>query len=79
MRSLLFASSIFFLFGLKLSSIIDLRGKAGSVDKIITDKITHPKPFKALPIFKDSKKEEKNEKDDDISKSEFIKQEKNIK
>jgi hypothetical protein len=64
MKTILFASSIFFLLGLKLSSFIDFRGKSGAVENIITNKIIQKKPVQALPLFKDSEKEEKNNTDD---------------
>lgn len=59
MKATLFLSSIFFILGLKISSLIDLRGKANAVDQIITNQIIKSKPVKALPLFKDS--EEKKE------------------
>lgn len=62
MKATLFLSSIFFLLGLKISSFIDIRGKANAVDKIITNKIINSKPVKALPLFNDTK-EETNAKD----------------
>ena len=57
MKATLFLSSIFFILGLKISSLIDLRGKANAVDQIITNKIINSKPVKALPLFKDSEEE----------------------
>lgn len=65
MKATLFLSSIFFLLGLKISSLIDLRGKANAVDNIITSKIIQSKPVKALPLFKDSE-EEKDVQDNNI-------------
>jgi hypothetical protein len=64
MKTILFASSIFFLLGLKLSSFIDLRGKTGAVDKIITNKIIPKKPVNAIPLFKDAEQEEEKKTDD---------------
>lgn len=80
MKTILFASSIFFLLGLKLSSIIDIRGKAGAVENIITNKIIKQKPAKALHLFKDSEqddeKKDETKKEADIQKAEPEKQEK---
>jgi hypothetical protein len=64
MKTILFASSIFFLLGLKLSSFIDFRGKSGAVENIITNKIIQKKPVNALPLFKDSEQEEEKKTDD---------------
>ena len=58
MKATLFLSSIFFLLGLKVSSIIDLRGKANAVDNIITTKIIKSNPIKAFPLFKDTNNNE---------------------
>ena len=57
MKATLLLSSIFFLLGLKISSFIDIRGKANVVDKIITNKIINSKPVKALPLFNDTNEE----------------------
>jgi hypothetical protein len=73
MKATLFLSSIFFLLGLKVSSLIDLRGKANAVDKIITNKIINSKPVNAIPLFKDS--EEKEEIKEDKTQKELPKQE----
>jgi hypothetical protein len=51
MKTIILFSSFFFFLGLKIGNIIDLRGKAGNVDKIITNKILQSKPVKALPLF----------------------------
>ena len=64
MKTILFASSIFFLLGLKLSSFIDFRGKSGAVDKILTNEIIQKKPVHAIPLFKDSEQEEEKKTDD---------------
>ncbi len=58
MKTILFLSSVFFLLGLKVSSLVDLKGKANAVDQMITTKIIKSKPVKALPIFKDSDEKE---------------------
>lgn len=72
MKATLFLSSLFFLLGLKVSSIIDLRGKANAVDNIITTKIIKSSPIKAFSFFKDSKvtDENKTEKKDEMAKPE---------
>ncbi len=62
MKAIVLISSIFFLLGLKLSSVIDLRKKAETVDTLITTKIIQSKPVKALPLFGDSEKETKENK-----------------
>jgi hypothetical protein len=59
MKAVVVFSSIFFLLGLKLSSIIDFRSKAEVVDTLITNKIMQSKPVKSLPLFKDSENEAK--------------------
>jgi len=59
MKAVVVFSSIFFLLGLKLSSIIDFRTKAEAVDTLITNKIMQSKPVKSLPLFKDSENEAK--------------------
>lgn len=59
MKTTLFLSSIFFLLGLKVSNLVDLRGKAQNVDKIIINKIIGSKPVKALPILQDEEQDEK--------------------
>lgn len=72
MKTVVVISSIFFLLGLKLSNIIDLRGKAEVVDTIITNKIIKSKPVKALPLFKDNETEAQAQaqKDDGSEKRE---------
>lgn len=57
MKTAVIISSIFFLLGLKLSNIIDIRGKAEVIDTIITNKIIKSKPVKAIPLFKDNESE----------------------
>lgn len=57
MKAVVVISSIFFLLGLKLSNIIDLRGKAEAVDTMITNKIIKSKPVQALPLFKETETE----------------------
>lgn len=73
MKTAVVISSIFFLLGLKLSNIIDIRGKAEVVDTIITNKIIKSKPVKALPLFKDneSETEVQTQKNNDSEKQEF--------
>ncbi|MGC9354106.1 MAG: hypothetical protein ACP5D9_09730 [Mariniphaga sp.] len=72
MKAVVIISSIFFLLGLKLSSIIDLRSKAEAVDTLITTKITQVKPLKAISLFKDS--ETVVEKKEGTEKQETTKQ-----
>jgi hypothetical protein len=72
MKAVVIISSIFFLLGLKLSSIIDLRSKAEAVDTLITTKITQVKPLKAISLFKDS--ETVTEKKEGTEKQETTKQ-----
>jgi hypothetical protein len=64
MKTILFASSIFFLLGLKLSSFIDIKGKTVAIEHIITNKILQKKPSEALPLFKNSEQEEDKKTDD---------------
>ncbi len=64
MKATLFLSSLFFLLGLKISNLVDLRGKANVVDQIIVNKIINSKPVKALPLFNDS--EQETEKKEEI-------------
>jgi hypothetical protein len=67
MKAIILFSSFFFFLGLKIGNIIDLRGKAGNVDKIITNKILQSKPVKALQLFKNEdeapKSEDKNKQE----------------
>lgn len=70
MKTVVVISSIFFLLGLKLSNIIDLRGKAEVVDTIITSKIIKSKPVKALPLFKETETQEKAQKENDTENQE---------
>ncbi|SHE74693.1 hypothetical protein SAMN05444274_102272 [Mariniphaga anaerophila] len=71
MKTIVAFSSIFFLLGLKISSFIDLRGKAQAVDTIITNKIIQTKPVQALPLFNDSEKEDTEvQKSDEAEKQE---------
>ncbi len=63
MKTILFASSIFFLLGLKLSSFIDIKSKTAAIEHIITNKILQKKPVEALPLFKDSEQEEEKKTD----------------
>ena len=67
MKATLFLSSIFFLLGLKVSSLLDIHGKASAVDQIISTRIMNSKPLNAVPFFKSS--EDNNEvKDDNLNK-----------
>ncbi len=75
MKTTLFLSSIFFLLGLKISNMIDLRGKANAVDKIIVNKIMNSKPVKALPLFNDT--EQKTNSKEDQTQAEPIQKETN--
>lgn len=67
MKTTLFLSSIFFLLGLKVSSLINLHEKASTVDQIISTKIMNSKPINAVPFFKDSKDID-SVKDDNVKK-----------
>ncbi len=58
MKATLFLSSIFFLLGLKVSSLLDLNGKANAVDQIISTKIMNVKPLNAVPFFKEVENKE---------------------
>lgn len=72
MKTTLLLSSIFFLLGLKISSFIDIRGKANAVDKIITNKIINSRPVKALPLFNDTNEdaETQEQQKDELKKPE---------
>lgn len=77
MKTILFLSSIFFLLGLKVSSLIDIRGKASAVDQIITTKIIRSKPVKAFPLFsgsEENKAVKENKTREELSVSEAEKQ-----
>ena len=63
MKTIILISSIFFLLGLKISSTIDLGGKANAVDSILTNKIMPSKSVKALPLFNDSDAEKESRSD----------------
>lgn len=70
MRTTLFLSSIFFLLGLWISNLVDLRGKANAVDQIIVNTIVNSKPVKAMPLFKDG--EQENETNEGKSQEEPV-------
>ena len=57
MKTIVFFSSLFFFLGLKVSNLIDLRGKTEAVETIITNKLKQSNPVKAIPLFRDSENE----------------------
>lgn len=73
MKATLFLSSIFFLLGLKISTLIDLRGKANAVDQIITNQILKSKSLIALPLFQDAEEKttiKENSKPEELQNTE---------
>lgn len=66
MKAIILISSIFFLLGLKISSILDLPGKArAAVEISITEKIKQSTPVKSLQMFKESESETQDKEQPD--------------
>jgi hypothetical protein len=51
MKVTLFLTSIFFLLGLKVSQLLDIKGNQATVDQIISNKIINSKQLKEAPFF----------------------------